>query len=72
MVSIGTNKGRKMFRHYADCTTKGRQMHESHDESRWSATFGKARRTDKGRSRYVLRDGQWVMVWTDAHMSGKR
>jgi len=50
MVSIGTPKPAPMPRHPADHTTAGRQRWESHDEGKWSATFGTARRKDSGRT----------------------
>ena len=62
MAHIGTPKGREMPRHPADHSTAGRQRWESKDESGWKRTFGHARRVDRGRSRYVVRDGELVRV----------
>jgi hypothetical protein len=50
MVSIGTPRPAEMPRHPADYTTAGRQRWESKDEGKWAATFGRARRTDRGRT----------------------
>jgi hypothetical protein len=58
MVSIGTPRPAEMPRHPADHTTAGRQRWESKDPSSWERTFGHSRRNEKGRTKYVLRNGK--------------
>jgi len=75
MVSIGTAGPVEMPRHPADHTTAGRQRWEGKDDSRWRATYGKARRGEGGRTIKRWRaDGSSYVVHMDtpvAHDVGR-
>ena len=51
-----------MKRGLSDSTTLARQPYEDKDPRRWEQTFGRSKRSEKGITRYVVRDGKLIEV----------